>query len=92
MSGDLIHRATLEALLGHRGRALDLAAQAQALYRQQQEALNTLLRETSEAAGAAACGKGTIYKLKEYVEDKYDDAVRHGMFRRPALSAPVWRT
>ena len=87
---DLIPRATLEALLGHRDRALALAAEARALRRRQVDELDAMLKATQDAVSGATSGQAHLYKLDDYVKDRYRDEAEFTAKVRHDLDAAIW--
>lgn len=81
MSGELIHRATLEELLGWRERTLELYGEAFDLHADMTARLNAKLKEVQAAAARATSGTGVYidkaWEKRTGEREKYDLAARH---------------
>lgn len=84
---DLIHRNTLEELLGWRGKALALAEEARDQY------LVTLekIKDACGIAHKAGGGKSPFYKLNDYVKEDHDKPERFSKKVRHDLDRAMWQ-
>lgn len=85
---DLIHRATLDELLGWRDRSLELAMEARDAYL----AMQAKLKEARGVAARAAPERMPFYKLDEFIASNHDKPEKLAAAIRADLDRAMWNS